>query len=341
MSKRAVIPVLLVLVTVALVAAAQARTEAPAAHGVASKGYKFFLLPKFVGIDPFTQSNQGAQQAAKQLGDTVKYGGPSKPDVGQQIQFINNAVQQRYDAIIISGNDPNALAPALKKAARRGTKVVSFDADVAPTARTIFARPASAQSIGAVEVVELGKQMRYTGQFAILSATPTSSNQNTWIGFMKKELKKPRYKRMKLVKIAYGNDDPTKSTEEAQALLTAYPKLKGIISPTSVGLPAAARVVQQQNKCGKVNITGLGGPNQMRAFVKKGCVKSFALWSFVDLGYLATRAADAVASGRLTGVAGQKFDAGRLGKKTVEPGGIVTTGQPIVFNRKNIDKYHF
>lgn len=309
--------------------------------GARKAGYRMFLLPKFVGIAPFTQSNQGAQEAAKANGDTVTYGGPPKADVAAQIQFVNNAVRQRYDALLISGNDPNALAPALKKAAARGTTVVSFDADVAPSARRLFVRPATARRIGEVEIEILAKQIGYKGEFAILTATPTSSNQNVWISFMKKLLRTPRYRQMKLVKVAYGNDDPTKSTEEAQALLTAYPKLRGIVAPTSVGLPAAARVVQQQNKCAQVVVTGLGGPNDMRAFVKGGCVKGFALWSFIDLGYLTEMTAHALLDGTLTGKVGEKFKAGRLGTLAVEPGGNVTIGDPLVFNKANIDRYHF
>ncbi len=66
---------------------------------------------------------------------------------------------------------------------------------------------------------------------------------------MKLALKKPKYKNMKLVKIAYGNDNDTKSAQEAQALLQAYPNLKGIIAPTTVGIAAAARVLPQAKKC--------------------------------------------------------------------------------------------
>ena len=61
---------------------------------------------------------------------------------------------------------------------------------------------------------------------------------------MKEELKKPEYSKIKLVKIAYGNDDDQKSFAETQGLLQAYPDLKGIISPTTVGIAAAARYLR-------------------------------------------------------------------------------------------------
>jgi rhamnose transport system substrate-binding protein len=157
---------------------------------------------------------------------------------------------------------------------------------------------------------------------------------------MKVRLGQSKYKGMELVKIAYGNDNDTKSAQEAQALLQAYPDLKAIISPTSVGVVAAARVLSQAKKCSIV-LTGLGTPNTMRTYVKSGCVKKFALWNERDFGYLAAYVAHYVADGKLTGKAGQTFTAGRLGKRTVKKGGIVILSKPLVFTKANIDKFHF
>jgi rhamnose transport system substrate-binding protein len=142
------------------------------------------------------------------------------------------------------------------------------------------------------------------------------------------------------VKIAYGNDNDTQSAQQTQALLQAFPNLKAIISPTSVGVVAAARVLSQAGKC-SIALTGLGTPNTMRAYVKSGCVKKFALWNEQDFGYLAAYTAHNVVVGKLTGKAGQSFKAGRLGSRTVKAGGLVILSKPLVFTRQNIDKFRF
>ena len=304
-------------------------------------GYKVFLIPKFIGVPVFTQNSLGAKAAAKKLGDTVTYNGPTSADATAQVTFIDSAVQQGYNAIIISADDPNAVAPALKRAAARGVKVVSYDADTAPDARVIYVSPPSAKDIGAFEVEWLGSQIHYKGQIAILSAAPTAANQNTWIKFMKQTLKKKKYTGMKLVKIAYGNDNDTQSAQQTQALLQAYPKLKGIISPTTVGVAAAARVLTQSHKCGKVALTGLGLPSQMRKYIKSGCAKKVGLWDEFKFGYLAEYVAHNVLAGKLTGKAGQSFKAGTLGKRTVGPNQTVILSKPLVFTRANVDKFHF
>jgi rhamnose transport system substrate-binding protein len=337
--------VLLGLVAAAVLAVGLAAGGSSARTGQKQAGYKIFVLPKLIGVNVFTENGKGAKEAAKELGDSVTYNGPTEASAAKQVPFINAAVRQGYNAIIISANDPNAVAPALKRAAQRGVKVIAYDGDVAKDARTIFVSPPSAQAIGAFQVEWIGAQTGYKGEIAILSATPTAANQNTWIKFMKAALKKPKYKNLKLVKVAYGNDNPTDSAKETQSLLQAYPNLKGIISPTTVGISSAAQVLQQEGKCKTVALTGLGLPDQMRKYVKQGCAKKFGLWNERDFGYLAAYVAHNVLAGKLTGKLGQTFKAGRLGNRTVVTSDgnspVVVLGDPLVFTPQNIDKYHF
>jgi rhamnose transport system substrate-binding protein len=335
--KRAVVLTTLALAAVVVTAA----LTASAGDARPKAGYKVYLIPKFIGVPVFTQNSIGAKQAAKELGDTVTYNGPTTASATGQVQFINTAAQQGYNAIIISADDPNAVAPALKRAAAKGIKVISYDGDAAPDARYMFVSPPDAKSIGEAQVQWLGSTIGYKGQIAILSAAPTAANQNTWIKYMKAALKKPKYKGMQLVKIAYGNDDDAKSAQETQALLQAYPNLKGIISPTTVGVAAAARVLTQGKQCGKVQLTGLGLPSQMRTYVKSGCVKKVGLWSETDFGYLAEYVAHNVLAGKLTNAAGQTFKAGHLGTRKVIAGHTVILSKPLVFTKANIDKFHF
>jgi rhamnose transport system substrate-binding protein len=90
-----------------------------------------------------------------------------------------------------------------------------------------------------------------------------------------------------------------------------------------------------------VQVTGLGTPNQMRAFVKNGTVKAFQLWDPNQLGYLAAYAAAALSSGTIAGKEGESFDAGKLGKRTIGPQGEIILGPPTTFDASNIDNFNF
>src|SRR5919204_872305 len=163
----------------AIAAAALATTLALtlSAGAGTTKGYKIFLLPKTTTIPVFTVNAKGARTAAKELGDTLTYNGPTDISGPKQVPFIDSAARQGYDGIIISTPDANAVAPALKRAMAKGVKVVSYDADVAPDARTVYVSPPSAKDIGYFQVEWLGSQIGYKGQIAILSSTPTAANQ--------------------------------------------------------------------------------------------------------------------------------------------------------------------
>lgn len=309
--------------------------------GGGSSNLNIAFLPKAVNNPYFDIAATGGKNAASELKGTFKQVGPSTASASDQVTWINTLTQQHANAIVVSANDPNALAPALKQASSQGIKVVSYDSDVAPDARQIFVSQASSEDIGRTEVQLLGKQLNYSGQIAILSAASTATNQNTWIGFMKDELSKPQYKNMSLVKVDYGNDDDQKSFNDTLSLMQAYPNLKGIISPTTVGIAAAARAIESVNKGGKVALTGLGTPNQMRKYVKDGTVQQFALWDPGKLGYLAYYAAAALIQGKITGKQGDSFSAGTLGTKMVAANGVVLLGTPTTFDKANIDQFNF
>jgi len=299
------------------------------------------FLPKQINNPYFDTAAAGGKKAAQELGGTFTQVGPSTANAAAQVPYIQTLTQQHVSAIAISGDDPTAVAPALKQAMSQGIKVVSYDADVETDARQIFVNQANAQDLGTTEVDLLGKEINYTGEIAILSAAATAANQNTWIGYMKQELAKPQFANMKLVTVVYGNDDDTTSYNLTQQLLQSYPNLKGIISPTTVGIAAAARYLDTNHLAGKVALTGLGTPNQMRQYVKDGTVKAFELWNVNDLGYVAYYAAAALVKGTITGKQGDTFTAGSLGKYTVGANGEVLLGKPFVFDATNIDQFNF
>jgi rhamnose transport system substrate-binding protein len=319
-----------------------ATSTAQAAGGGIKEGLKIAFLPKQINNPYFTVSDKGGESAVGAVKGQFKRVGPSDASASSQVSYINTLITQKQNAIVISANDPNAVVPSLKKAMAQGIKVVTYDSDTAPEGRNLFINQANAEDLGRTEVQLLAKQVGTGGgQIAILSATPNATNQNTWIKFMKDELSKPEYSKFKLVKTAYGNDDDQKSFEETQGLLQAYPNLKGIISPTTVGIAAAARYLQSSKYKGKVKLTGLGTPNQLRKFVKDGTIDGFELWDPGKLGYLAGYAAAALASGEITGKEGDSFDAGDLGKKQVGAKGEVLLGPPTVFDKNNIDQFNF
>jgi rhamnose transport system substrate-binding protein len=326
-------------------AASSAASSASSSSGSAAglkTGLKVFVIPKNLGNSYFTTADSansgGAISALDTLGETGTETSGTAATPASQIPAIQAAISKGANALIVSATDPTALCPTLESAMKRGITVVTYDSD-APTCRTMFINQASTAQIGTSEVDVLAKEIGDSGQIAIVSAAASATNQNAWITYMKQELKK--YPKMTLVSTVYGNDDPTTATQVTQGLLQQYPNLKGIISPTTVGIAAAAAVLDTSKYRGKIALTGLGTPDEMKKYVADGTVKEFELWNPADLGYLAAYAAVELASGKITGASGQSFTAGKLGSFTVGADNTVLLGPPYVFSSSNISQFNF
>jgi rhamnose transport system substrate-binding protein len=310
--------------------------------GSAKKGLKVFVVPKNLGNPYFTtadsQKSGGAIAAIDSLGDTGTETSGTAATSASQIPALQAAITKGANALVVSATDPTALCPTLNGAIKRKIPVVTYDSD-APGCRSLFINQASTAAIGTSEVDLLAKEIGSSGQIGIVSAAASATNQNAWIKYMKQELKK--YPKVKLVATVYGNDDPATATQVTQGLLQQYPNLKGIISPTTVGILAAAGVLDSAKYRGKVQLTGLGTPNSMKKYVSDGTVKAFELWNPANLGYLAGYAAADLASGTLKVTRGATFKAGKLGTFTVGADNTVLLGPPTVFSSANIGKFNF
>ena len=299
------------------------------------------FLPK-LDTDPYFQvAKTGAEEAAKEIGGAVIQQAPSQATAEAQIEFVNNLVAQKVAVIAIAGNDANALAPALKRAMAQGVRVISYDSDVAAGARTLFINQVKGDSLADMMLQSMSGMIGGEGEFAILSSTPTATNQNAWIDFMKKKMASdPKYAKLKLVQIAYGQESEQVNQQQALALVEAFPNLKGIIIPAGIGLPAAARALEQSGAINKIKLTGLAPATLIKKYIVAGQSQDI-WWNVKDLGYLTYYAAQLLAQCKITGKEGEGFKAGRLGDYTIGSGGEVVLGPAQIVTPANVDEFKF
>jgi rhamnose transport system substrate-binding protein len=312
-----------------------------AAGGPITVGY----LPKDIVNQYFAAAKTGVDKAASETNGKVIQVGPNEAKADLQIPFITDLTTQKVSAIIISADGKDEVAPALKAAMAAGIKVVGFDSSPAVGAYNVFVNQVDFSGVG-VNLADWACELApsCTGEIAILSAAATATNQNAWIDLMKTTLATDKYKGLKLVDTVYGDDDATKSTTQAQALLTKYPNLKVIVAPTTVGILAAAQVVSKAGKSSSVKVTGLGFPNDMKKFVKDTTSPVFGLWSVPDLGYLSYYVAQKLVTGEITGKEGETFTVKGLNKDqpyTIGKDGVVILGPAFRFDSTNVDQFNF
>jgi rhamnose transport system substrate-binding protein len=305
------------------------------------------FLPKCTNIAVFPQANEGAEEAAAELGsDPADFVGPADcGDATGQIEFMSSAVTQGVDAIMVSNNAGDELAPSAQAAADAGIPVVSWDSPIPSSeGESVFIAQVDFDETGQV-MADMARNIlgEDGGQFAILSATPEAANQNAWIAAMEEVIAGDAYANLELVDTVYGNDVAEDSVDQALALVDQYPDLELIMAPTAVGIVAAAQAMTSEGLCDQVKVSGLGLPDEMAEYTMSGCAPEFALWSFVDLGYLAYYTAYGIATGQIEAVEGQQFTAGRMGDYTIEAdptrdaGLRVLMGPFTVYDESNVE----
>jgi len=330
---------LIILLALLLVVAAFGSAEKKPASKIA-----IAMVVKNIGNPFFNVVKKGWDEACTELGVVNIFRGPEQPTPEGQIEIMESLIAQGVDAITYVANDPNALVGVAQKAMKAGIKVDAWESGIVPDSRDVSVLPVSSQVIGADQVKMMSEMIGGKGKIAILSAAATMANQNTWIKYMKEELKKPQYKGIQLVAVVYGDDVREKSYSEALGLFKSYPDLAGIISPTTVGIAAAGRAITDQNLIGKVKLTGLGLPSEMYEYVMNGACTMFGLWNPKDLGYLNAFVDYRMVNGDITGKPGETFTAGRLGKYTIVPepdvkNGVVYLGGLYRFNKNNVAQF--
>ncbi len=311
----------------------------------AADAFKIVYIGKNTGNPYFDSITGGFEDACKKVGCDFKFVAPPTAEATSQIPFIEAQVQRGVNVIGIAPNSPDALNKVFDEARAKGILVLTVNGDITgnESHRDATILPTNFDKVGADQVEMVGSLIGYEGEIAILSATTEAPDQNKWIVGMKEALAKdPKFSKMKLVAVVYGDDQPEKSTTEMEALLANYPNLKGVIAPTTVGIAAAAQVVQSRHLADKVHVTGLGLPSEMRPFIKDGTVKAFQLWSPYNEGWLSVYFAKGVLDKSIKNEVGATFDVPNLGTETINKGNSINTQASLTtFDAKNIDDYHF
>jgi rhamnose transport system substrate-binding protein len=319
-------------------------TDAPKAAesggGEGSTSKTIVLVPKQTSDPFFTAAEGGAKEAAKELGYKIDYVGPTTADAAGQVTTLESALQQKPAAITIAPNDPDAVAPVLKKAMDQGVVVSSFNADAAKEARQFFVSQASDQGIAQAIVDTMAEQTNGSGTFLLVTSTATAANQKTWLAMMRPYITR-KYPKMTIEQVIPGNDDPATVLQVTSSYLSAHKTSTTGVWVIGGGMSGAVKAQQQLGiDPKKMPVAGLCIPSDVRTDVLAGLIKNCVLWSPADTAYADVYAIDAKLKGTYPKSGTGTLKAGRL--KTLQiKDNVVEVGDPITFTADNIDQYKF
>jgi len=339
--KRVVAAAAVIAASTLMLAACGASTGSSSSGGSKSSGknYAVTFMPKSVGNKYFEASDKGGKTAVTEFKGKFEEAGATEASATSQSPFIQTATQQQVGAIVLAANDPKAVCADLNAAKQAGVKIVTFDSDT--DCRDLFINQVTVDSVADGLVDLMGKQLNGKGKIGIESGGPNATNLNAWVDAIKAKMAQ-KYPGVQIVDVVYGNDVDADSYNAAKGLIQSHPDLNGIIAPDSVAVKEAGRFLSDSPQYkGKIWLTGLGLPSELKDYVHSGVIEKFGLWNPEDLGYLAAYASKALIDGTITGAEGDKFTAGKLGSYTVGKKGEVVLGPLVVFDKSNVDKFQF
>jgi len=306
--------------------------------GNSSKQLTVAFMPKSKGNAYFIACRAGAEQAARDLNVKLLYDGPTEPDPARQNEIVETWITRGVDVIAAACENREGISTALRKAQAKGIKVVTYDADALPDARSFFVNQATPEGIGNALMDEAARLLGGSGEYAIITASLTAGNMIEWQKAIEKR-NAEKHPNMKRVALRPCDDLKDKAFAEATAIMNAHPNVKLLMNICSPAVPGAAEAVKQAGKTGVVKVIGLGLPSENQRYVKEGVTDTVILWKVQDLGYLTIEAAAALARGELK--PGEKsFQSRRVGEVEIQ-GDNILLGKPFLFTKENIDQFKF
>jgi ABC-type sugar transport system substrate-binding protein len=296
------------------------------------------FMPKSKGNAYFIACRAGAEQAAKDLNVKLLYDGPTEPDPAKQNEIVETWITRGVNVMAAACENREGISTALRKARQKGIKVITYDADALPDARSFFVNQATPEGIGNALMDEAARLLGGSGDYAIITASLTAGNMIEWQKAIEKR-NAEKYPNMKRVALRPCDDLKDKAFAEATAIMNANPSVKLLMNICSPAVPGAGEAVKQAGKAGQVKVIGLGLPSENKRYVKEGVTDTVILWKVQDLGYLTIEAAVALAKDELKPGA-TSFKSRRVGDVTIA-GDNLLLGEPFRFTKENIDQFDF
>ena len=163
--------------------------------------------------------NEGAQEAAAELGVEVQFMAPNTKDDAQQIECVNNAVSAGADAIIVAANGPDAISSALQEAVNQGIKLVYVDSPANVDAEATFStdNEAAGKLAGEEMIKALEEKGITSGSIGIVNVNAsTDSTVQRETGF-RSAFEGTDFE---LLETQYGEGDAAKSQTIAENYIT-------------------------------------------------------------------------------------------------------------------------
>ena len=253
----------------------------------ADKKLKFVMVTK--GVHPYYEPCfEGFKAAADKYKISVDKVDPQKFELPLQVKAIEELIAQMVDGLAISALDDAGLVPVIAEATKAGIKIITFDAP-APSSAALTYIGTDNKTAGFEAGKKMAELMKGQGKIVILQGGLGATNLNLRTqGF--KDAMAANAPNVKVLDVVDTAGDFSVVTNKTEAILQTYPDLTAIFSVSAEGAPAAAAVLKQQKKAGKVLLAGFDDLKDTLKAIKDGVVAFCIVQKTFKMGWLSIEA---------------------------------------------------
>ncbi|WP_121063798.1 ABC transporter substrate-binding protein [Chachezhania antarctica] len=266
--------------------------------GLAQAG-EIAVIVKATSSNFWQNVNKGATAAIEGDSDyTMSFDGPATESaVADQVNLVENAINRGVDGIVLAPSDPEALAPAVKRAFESGIPVVIIDSALGEGAKGTYQAFLSTDNCAAGEAVakRMIDEAGTEGKVAIMSYVAGVGSEIGRVGCFSDYL--TENSKLEIVGPYYSQSQMAQALNQTTDILASNPDLVGIFGanePTAVGM---GRAIQQAGKAGQIVALGFDGNEDLQQFVRDGLLEATAVQGSFAMGELGVETVIDILSG--------------------------------------------
>jgi len=208
-----------------------------------------------IASDPFFRAMElAAKDEAKKLGvELIWQGASDEYSPESQLPFVDSALTQGVDALVLVPTDADALQPSVDKASSMDIPVVTVDTTVSDKSALVSHITGDNHDGGERAAEEMSAQLEDGGKVLLISASPTNTTGTQRVaGFQ--DAVEASYEDLDVLPVQYAYSEPAKATTILNTTLLEHADLAGVFAVDGTSCPGASAALESASASESVKL---------------------------------------------------------------------------------------
>ena len=229
------------------------------------------FIPQTAGVMRWDVGYFGASVAAKEANAHISMSAPtSENDIAGQISLINRVVRGDYQGLIVAPNHPLAILSSLGRALAEGVPVVVVSSPLTiPANGRLGYIENDDEEMGKLAAEEIAKRIEGRGDVAFIGLSWYAPGVTQRARGADRYLAN-RFPEIRVVSRVASAYNPARAEELANETMDAQPRLKAILSLTSVSTRGVNVALRRRHRVPRIQLVGCEQDSDLLVSVRSG-----------------------------------------------------------------------